>query len=312
MPKFPSIPRVSIVVPIGSNLAAFESTLISVLEKQPAGCEVLVAHDGSYDDPFQLCDEVRFVVSHTDSIADLVAAAASVARGRFVHVLADGVCATSGWLDGALEKFEHFDAACVAPVIRHRKSKKIVSAGWHDGKDQLCKQACQGQIDPTAAPKLVGAHLQASFWRREVLRSLANAFATSESSTAISYAYEHLMRNAGWRTVLASECDVTVEEPRLSWCETNFARGQKLRAIRSCFSRQKGWGQSLAVAAGAVVSNILTPARLPEAVGQAFAPLAVHDVTRQLRLGEVCPCDDDKVIMSMPVREGQVRSRRAA
>ncbi len=52
VPKFSPIPssltpRLSIIVPIGRDLAAFERTLISVLENQPTDCEVLVPHDGS-------------------------------------------------------------------------------------------------------------------------------------------------------------------------------------------------------------------------------------------------------------------------
>ncbi len=69
------VPRLSIVVPISRDLAAFESTLISVLENRPRDCEVLVTHDGSYDDPFNLCDEVRFVIADSAALVDLVSAA---------------------------------------------------------------------------------------------------------------------------------------------------------------------------------------------------------------------------------------------
>ena len=99
MPKFPPVPRLSIIVPIGRDLAAFERTLVSVLENQPADSEVLVSHDGSYEDPYQLSDEVRFVVTDTAALVNQVAAGVVEARGRFVHVLADGICATSGWTD---------------------------------------------------------------------------------------------------------------------------------------------------------------------------------------------------------------------
>ena len=61
VPKTNPIPQLSIVVPVHGDAAAFESTLISVLENQPAASEVIVAHDGSYDDPFDLGEEVRFV-----------------------------------------------------------------------------------------------------------------------------------------------------------------------------------------------------------------------------------------------------------
>ena len=103
MPKTHPIPQLSIVVPIGRNLAGFESTLISVLENQPLGSEVIVPHDGSYDDPFDLCEEVRFAVATTAQEVDLIGAAAREARGRFVHVLGAGLRATCGWTDGAMD-----------------------------------------------------------------------------------------------------------------------------------------------------------------------------------------------------------------
>ena len=81
VPKFPPIPRLSIVIPIGRDLTAFERTLISVLENPVDGSEVLVCHDGSYDDPFALGDEIRFVIADSDNPLDLISAGASQARG---------------------------------------------------------------------------------------------------------------------------------------------------------------------------------------------------------------------------------------
>ncbi len=177
VPKFPPIPRLSIVIPIGQDLAAFESTLVSVLENRPTGCEVIVAHDGRYDDPFDLCDEVSFVTSSSGGLVDLVAASVSRAQGRFVHVLADGMRATPGWTDDAVEKFEHHDAGVVAPVIRSQQTGKIVAAGWCDRGGCLCRPSAAGRatVDPGTATGLGGAYLQASFWRRELIRSACSA-----------------------------------------------------------------------------------------------------------------------------------------
>ncbi|MFK8113096.1 MAG: glycosyltransferase family 2 protein [Rubripirellula sp.] len=311
MPKFPSMPRVSIVIPIGRDLAAFESTLISVLEQQPPGAEVLVAHDGSYSDPFELCDEVQFVVADSGHLVDLVAVAASAARGRFVHVLADGVRATNGWMDGALEKFEHFDAACVAPVIRNSKNGKVVSAGWFDGSDRLCKNACQGRTDASAAPKLIGAHLQASFWRRDVLRSLGNAYRSRRDIDA-GYAYERLLRTAGWRSVLASECELLIDQSQLPWDVSSFARGQQLRAIRNHFSGNTGWGQALTTGLSATLANLFRPGQLAEALGQACAPTLAKEVAQSIDRDVVSRCDEDGATVSMPARQQRTSSRRAA
>lgn len=314
MPKFPSIPRLSIIVPVGRDLAAFESTLISVLENQTSDFEVLVCHDGKYDDPFELCDEVRFVVAESSHLVSLVSAGASQARGRFVHVLADGLQATSGWADKALEKFEHFDCGSVAPVIRQAGSGAIVSAGWCDAVDRLCKNASQGssEVDPKTT-KLIGAHLQASFWRRELIRSLSDAF-TSRQSVESTYTYEQLSRQAGWRCVLADESEIRLSGESLPWDQTSAGRGMRTQAIRNEFSRSNSWGSSLMTAGWAMLASLLRPSQLAESIGRGFAPLAAKKISRHLHVDQVALCDDREMIVSMPHREVPIhaQARRAA
>jgi hypothetical protein len=305
VPKFQPTLRLSIIVPVGANLAAFERTLISVLENRPLGCEVLVAHDGKYDDPFNLCDEVRFVTAQSNGLVDLVSTAAAEAYGRFVHVLADGVQATLGWTEEALEKFEYSNAGVVAPVIRHADSQRIVAAGWCDGGDRLCKNAHQGcdQVEANP-PYFVGAYMQASFWRRDVLCSLTDAF-TGRQSVEAAYAYEHLIREAGWRCVLAPECNLLNDSSRLPWDSTSLSRGRRLRAIHNHFSRSGAFSQSISAASNAVLANALRPRYLIEAFGQATAPLAAGQLAEQLHPDAVTRCREQKPIVSEPLRRSQ-------
>lgn len=311
VPKFPPVPRLSIIVPIGRDLAAFERTLVSVLENRPADSEVLVSHDGTYDDPYQLSDEVRFVVCETPALVPQVATGVVEARGRVIHVLADGICATGGWTAAAMEKFEHSDAAVVAPVIRHTLSGKILAAGWSDGRARLCQAACRGRDEVgTGAPQLVGAYLQASFWRREVIQSLVDAFAGGDPVEA-SYAYEHLLRAAGWRCVLATECDVLCDLNRLPWEASSLRRGMRLRAIVNHVS-DRGWGTSVRSSVGALFANIFRPGLIAEAIGQALSPLAARRIVRQTRMHEVVICEDEGMICPLPPRSGTLRQRKAA
>lgn len=299
MPTNSPIPRLSIVVPIGRDLAAFERTLISVLENRPPSCEILVAHDGSYDDPFDLCDEVEFVVADSGNFVNLVSTAALLARGCYVHILADGVRATTTWVDAALEKFEHADAGAVAPVIREAASQQIIAGGWCDGVDRLCKSAWQGREPASKKESLViGAYLQASFWRREILCSLSKAF-LSDSSEESAYVYEHLMRDAGWRCVLAEESDVLCDAPQLPWESTSMRRGSRLRAIRHHFGH-RGVFRSACSAVGAVLSSLLSLRYLRESLGQLIAPLSGRRLVRQLGSAKLPRPGDQEVILALP------------
>lgn len=291
MPKFQPNLRLSIIVPIGRDLAAFERTLISVLENRPAGCEVLVVHDGKYDDPFKLCDEVRFVIAHSNGLVDLVSTAAAETSGQFVHVLADGVQATLGWTEEALEPFEQHDVGVVAPVIRHAGTQRILAAGWCDGGDRLCKTAHRGceAVDADDSRSFLGAYLQASFWRRELLCSLTEAFSGCHSVEA-AYAFEHLIRAAGWRCLLAADSTLLSESSQLPWDTTSLGRGKRLRAIRNHFSHHGILSESVSAATGAVLANALRPRYLIEAIGQAMAPFAAGQVAKQLRPDAVTRC----------------------
>ena len=299
MPKTHPIPRLSIIVPIDGDLAAFESTLISVLENQPAGSEILVPHDGSYDDPFDLCGEVRFVECDSSKVSDLVASAATQANGRFVHVLAHGLRATCGWTDSVLECFDHFDTGVVTPLIRSAKTGRILAAGWRDGSTGLCQSVGQG-LEAADTRWRPGAYLQASFWRRDVLRSMNRSFTGSDSLEA-SVAYHHLLRNAGWRTELAVESTVCCDLEQIPWDQSSFQRGLRLRAIRNHFV-SGSWKQSILCGGIAVAASLLRPKSLAESFGQVFAPLAAKKIARLVHSEEVTACDDSGMIVTMPQR----------
>jgi hypothetical protein len=311
VPKFPPIPRLSIVIPIGHDVAAFESTLISVLENRPAGCEILVAHDGNYADPFDLCDEVRFVTAPSDRFADLVSTSAAIALGRFVHVIADGLRATAGWVDHALEQFEHDEAGVVIPVIRRSDEGKILAAGWHDGA-RLCQPSASGQqqVDGRSATATGGCYLQASFWRRDLLRSLRGTLESLPEGVEASYAVGHLVRSAGWRNVVCHDSTLLCDSDSLPWEFSSWRRGQRLRAIESYFSTRKK--NALGCAVKAWLVGALRASTYTEALGQALAPLAVREVSDKLQQATPVRRDDDReVIVKVPAL-GTKQVRHAA
>ena len=308
VPKTNPIPQLSIVVPVHGDAAAFESTLISVLENQPAASEVIVSHDGSYDDPFDLGEEVRFVSADSGKYRDLVSTAAHQARGRFVHLLSDGLLATEGWTEHAVHALDHFDTAAVAPVIRSKHDQKIMAAGWSNGIARLGKPSTKLPLKSKRATQVVGAYLQASFWRRDVLRSLSAAFDGHEVFEA-SMVYHYLLRKAGWRTDLVADSSVLCEFESLPWDRVSLRRGMRLAAIRNYFAGMTST-QNLLSAGLACLSNLTSPSMLIEALGQSLAPLS-KDLKRQIHLDAVLTCDDQGMIVLMP-RHGADTNRYAA
>jgi hypothetical protein len=262
--------RVSIVVPHLGDDTRFEDSLVSVLENRPADSEVWVAHDGRYDDPFDLSDEVQFITSDGGSLPELIAAVVDVARGRFVHILGGGVRATEGWVDNALEKFEHDDAAMVAPVARSSANGPITAAGWTSSSSRLSTPVAAGRsrLGRRDAASIRGVCLTASFWRREELRDACQALATTSISAA-QFGWSRLLGQRGWRCLLAEESTVIGDEEMLG-LRPSRNQGATLRSLEAELEGDSFAGSAVSVGLAAI-SNLFRPRVWGEITGEAMS-----------------------------------------
>lgn len=208
--------RLSIIVPYDRDEAAFEATLVSVLENRPEFCEVIVAHDGSYSDPFALGDEVRFVITKATKAEEILRIAAADALGRVVHFLGSGARATENWTDEPLTLFEQADLACVSPVIRDMTAaSRVIAAGWRDTATRLRAPLASGRSEPTRTDlaAVEGAYLCAGFWRRSALETVLDLSITGALSVT-DYLWTTALRLAEWRTRVSPQSTV-LAGPRL-------------------------------------------------------------------------------------------------
>lgn len=291
--------RVSIVVPHLGNDAEFEDSLISVLENRPADSEVWVAHDGHYQDPFDLGDEVRFITNRSNSLPELIGCAAEAVSGRFVHVISSGVRATEGWIDAALEKFEHDDAAIVAPVARQSVGGTITSAGWTSTTARLAEPLAAGknELGRRDAGLIRGACLAASFWRRDELRSATRALST-DSLSAAQFGWSRLLCRRGWRCLLSEESVVLANASMLG-LSPSIDRGVTLRSLESQIE-----GISLASSAVSVgfaaIGNLLHPSFWGEVTGEAISLVHRSNAVRSLYIDEIQSPQDVMATIRLP------------
>lgn len=178
------MPRLSIIIPLRSHSEDFETTLVSVLENRPDDCEVIVAHDGNYQDPFDLGDEVCFAIGSDCSLLNLVRAGSEIATSPIVHVLADGFQAIAGWTDSIAETFADRSVACVSPLVCDiDDSNLILAAGWTSNAMRLRRPIASGAtaVGRLEAARINGLFLAASFWQIGALRQCLKA--TSVTTT---------------------------------------------------------------------------------------------------------------------------------
>ena len=303
--------RASVLVPHLGDDDAFEQSLVSVLENRPADIEICVVHDGSYEDPFDLGDEVRFVAHDSNALPELITAGAAAARGRIVHVLGAGVRATDGWLDAALEKFELDDAAVVAPVARQCVDGPITAAGWRSTGSRLSTAIAAGKTSPGRrdAASIRGVCLTASFWRRDVLQSLTRALATHDA-TAAQFGWSRMVCAKGWRCILAEDSIVLADEAMLGLMPSMRA-GSCMRSIEAEL-RGGSFASSAISVTMAAAFNLLRPTVWGEMTGEAVSLLTGHASARDLRLDEVLSPADEAESIRIGDYQTAALTRRAA
>ncbi len=99
------MPRLSIIIPTLGDWESLETTLVSVLQNRPPLSEVIVVLNRTYDDPYDLEGEVRFVEvpGRTPSkhrragLVELVNTGLAAADSELLHVLSCGMTVGDGW-----------------------------------------------------------------------------------------------------------------------------------------------------------------------------------------------------------------------
>jgi hypothetical protein len=175
------VPRLSIII-AHQNDQRLETTLLSVLENRPRDSEIIVAHDGSYADPYQLADEVLFV--ETDRRCSQVTKlneALYAACAPVVHILGEGMQASEGWCEGAVSRIQRETIPAVSPVVRTTDGTQATYAGLD--RRALAKRGLQtikGQAPTHCAAPL----LAAGFYSRKLLLGLGGFFEPVDARVA--------------------------------------------------------------------------------------------------------------------------------
>jgi hypothetical protein len=174
-----AVPRLAIVIPAVTDSAQLEETLVSVLENRPDDCEIVVPLGCRYDDPWSICDEVRFVPAPRGSgLVSCTNLGLASTTAPIVHVLAAGWRATPGWTEAAVERIAAGRVAAVVPVaVAANDRQRIVSAGIRvtQGGRRIDIAPRKTSFD-ILATQPSGPCLEAGFWRSDVLFALGPGF----------------------------------------------------------------------------------------------------------------------------------------
>ncbi len=115
--------QLSIVVPLLGAIPHFEDTLASVLRYRPANSQIIVPHNGSYADPYDLRGDVDFLPCPSARLIDFWNAALASAAGQFVCLFRPGISLDESWEDNVLDAMQNPRVASICPTIQFSKSQ---------------------------------------------------------------------------------------------------------------------------------------------------------------------------------------------
>jgi hypothetical protein len=203
------VSRVACIIPVVGRTEGLENTLLSVLERRPDNCEIIVTTSVLYDDPYKLQGEIQILELRPHSeLVDCVNLGIHSTTAPIVHILAGGAQATEGWIDRAAE---HFDNPCVAAVVPFvhdaDNSARLLSAGVSylgHGRKQICRSAA-----PVEPP--IGPQLGAAFYRKSAIDAIGGV-PTGVGDALADVDLALTLRKAGWQIELEPECRVLAQQ----------------------------------------------------------------------------------------------------
>jgi len=270
-------PRLSIVIPTLVGGTQLEDTLVSVLQHRPESCEVLVAHSGCYDDPYDLGDEVRFVrTERGSSLATCARSAVAEAKGEIVHLLASGVSVEEGWSDAAIARFDDLHIGAVAPLMLSSEAdaaRSTIGVRYRAGGRRIeATQPISRSPDRLRKRRIVGPHFSAAFYRRSAIE-LVGGIPCDVGDRLIDVDLGLTLKAAGFSVAAEPDCRVNITG-KTATPRTGLVDGFYAERVFWQNAGRRGWLRSLALHPFSVGLSLAGELPHPASVLQLFGRLA--------------------------------------
>jgi len=203
------VSRLACIIPVVGSTEGLENTLLSVLERRPDDCEVIVATSVPYDDPYKLQGEIQILpVPPRAGLVDCANLAIKSTTAPIIHILAIGAQATDGWIDRAARHFENQRVAAVVPFVHDAEDpKSLLSVGVSylgHGRKQICRSV-------NACEQIIGPQLRAAFYRKSVIDAIGGIpSGVGDALTDVDLAI--VLAKAGWQIELEPACKVLAQQ----------------------------------------------------------------------------------------------------
>ncbi|MCY2983155.1 MAG: glycosyltransferase family 2 protein [Planctomycetota bacterium] len=257
------MPRLSIIVPHLHDDSGLELTLLSILENRESDFEVLLAHDGRYNDPYGLDqDELILIESEQGaSFSQQLNLAVASACSPIVQVLLPGSVVDAHWCEEALHLLQDRTVSAVCQPIGDSATKQLYLGL---SGESLPHRRVTDSADVVAAPLLCGG-----VFRKRILKSIGGWLEPCTREVAeVEFA---LLGSAMDFEIEAAE-EVTIQAPKrvAAGQESGYEIGRACGQLACAYSSIEESGvviDSLARRLGHLAGGLMSPKTVAERLG---------------------------------------------
>ncbi len=203
--------RLAIVISAVGSTESLEGTLVSVLENRPRDCEVIVALQHAYADPYELKDEVRFIApQRSEPIVGAINRALATTRAPFVHLLAAGCQVTEGWADAALAGFGDRRVAAISPLVWDAADEKRLLAagvGYRRRGERYLVGSGLETLSADTRQLVIGPAAFAAFYRKAAL-DFVGGFSSALGLKQADADLALMLKQAGFKATTEPRCEI--------------------------------------------------------------------------------------------------------
>ena len=309
--------RLTVLIPYFGDISLLEQTLISVLENRPVDSEIVVAHDGSYEDSYDLSDEVKFTeVNGKPSVGRFLDRVLSETDSEYVHTLLPGILAKPGWCDAIDQHFEDSRVGSICPIISDfQDDGKVKSVGIK--ADIFFGRKVVGQnfriemlVEESISP--LGPSIAAAFYRRSALEQIGQFSLLDDASIDLEIALS--LREVGFKTVIHSTSSLVAQSDAMEIDRNSIRAGMNSQRTIWRHVRGESVAKACAISFGAMlfeaVASFSRPSRFLNTIGrlESLSEINRHRAFHQLLQNARGPEASDSAQCDHPKAHGNQHS----
>ena len=264
--------RYSVIVPVVGQPSALDDTLASILRAIPQGSEVILVHDGTFEDTHNIGQELTLIDAGTKRRSSQFATALAQASGEIVALVRPGVLLPEGW-DGIVKDYfsDSMVASAVPIIASENKQDQVVTAGVKTNyhyRRMLVGQGSKLTKRVIARFKPLGPTSWAGFYRRSTLAMIGDMnFKIEDQYFDLDLALT--LRGLGYSSSFMPECVCRIERPAAIIREANATHGQSAqRSIGRHASHESAFSRGCASFAAELLAGIFSPGMFQQAMGR--------------------------------------------